>query len=260
MTNQNIRLELEGAVATLTVDRPQALNALNTGALKELEAALWEVQQASGLRALILTGAGAKAFVAGADIAEMATLTSAQARDFAGLGHRVCHQMEALSIATIAAVNGFALGGGCELALCCDLIYASDTAKFGQPEVGLGVIPGFGGTQRLPRLVGRVRAKEMIFTGETIDAAKAKEIGLVLEVMPPGELLNHCRSVAAKIASKGPLAIAQAKRAIEFGADADLRTGNELERQAFAMLFGSADQREGMRAFLEKRSPKFKGA
>jgi enoyl-CoA hydratase len=260
MAHQNIRLELEGAVAILTLDRPKALNALNTATLLELEAALREVQRVPALRALIVTGAGGKAFVAGADIAEMASFTPAQAREFAGLGHRVFHQMEALSIATIAAVNGYALGGGCELALCCDLIYASETAKFGQPEVSLGVIPGFGGTQRLARLVGRVRAKELIFTGEPIGSAKAREIGLVLEVLPVDELLPHCRSVAAKIASQGPLAIAQAKRAIEFGADADLRTGNELERQAFAVLFGSEDQREGMRAFLEKRPRKFKGA
>jgi enoyl-CoA hydratase len=197
--------------------------------------------------------------VAGADIAEMAKLTPTEAREFAGAGHRVFHQMEALAIPTIAAVNGFALGGGCELALCCDLIYASEKAKFGLPEVGLGVIPGFGGTQRLTRLVGRVRAKEMIFTGEMIDAAKAREIGLALDVLPPDKLMEHCRAVADKMMKKGPLAIAQAKRVIEYGADGDLRSANELERQGFSMLFGSEDQREGMAAFLEKRPPVFKG-
>ncbi len=259
MAYENIRLEVEGPQAILKVDRPKALNALNTATLRELEAALREIAQNEQLRSLIITGAGEKAFVAGADIAEMANLTTAQARQFAGLGHRVLHMVEALSIPTIAAVNGYALGGGCELALCCDLIYASQRAKFGQPEVGLGVIPGFGGTQRLARLVGRARAMELIFTGDAIDAAQAKEIGLVLEVVSPEKLIDQCRSVAAKIATKGPVAIAQAKRAIQFGIDGDLRSANELERQAFAMLFGTEDQREGMKAFLEKRAPAFKG-
>ena len=181
-----------------------------------------------------------------------------QAGTFSGLGHRVFHLLESLSLPTIAAVNGYALGGGCELAMACDLIYASERARFGQPEVGLGVIPGFGGTQRLARLVGRARAMELIFTAEPVDAAKAKEIGLVLEVLPPDKLIEHCRAVAAKIAARGPLAVAQAKRAIVFGVDADLRSANELERQAFAVLFGTEDQREGMRAFLEKRPPVFK--
>ncbi len=259
MAYENIRLELEASLAILTVDRPKALNAFNTKALQEVELALRVVSHTEQLRALIVTGGGEKAFVAGADIAEMAEFTPSQAREFAGLGHRVFHIMETLSVPTIAAVNGFALGGGCELALCCDLIYASERAKFGLPEVGLGVIPGFGGTQRLTRLVGRARAKELIFTGDTIDAARAKEVGLVLDVVPPDQLMAHCRAVAAKMMTKGPLAIAQAKRVIEFGADGDLRSANELERQGFSMLFGSEDQREGMRAFLEKRSPNFKG-
>ncbi len=259
MPYQNIRLEIEGNSATLTIDRPKALNALNGATLRELEAALREVGQTEELRALILTGGGEKAFVAGADIAEMAGMSTLQARQFAGLGHRVLHMLESLSMPTIAAVNGYALGGGCELALACDLIYASERARFGQPEVGLGVLPGFGGTQRLPRLVGRARAMELIFTGDAIDAAKAKEIGLVLEVLPAEKLIEHCRSIAAKIAAKGPVAVAQAKRAIHFGVDADLRSANELERQAFATLFGTEDQREGMKAFLEKRPAAFKG-
>jgi enoyl-CoA hydratase len=259
MAYENIRLEFEGEIAVLTIDRPKALNAFNTKALQETELALRFLAHNTQLRALIVTGAGEKAFVAGADIAEMVEFSPAQAREFAGVGHRVFHQMETLSIPTIAAVNGFALGGGCELALCCDLIYASEKAKFGLPEVGLGVIPGFGGTQRLTRSVGRTRAKELIFTGDIIDAAKAKEIGLVLEVFSPDKLMEHCREVAKKMASKGPLAIAQAKRVIEYGADGDLRSANELERQGFSMLFGSEDQREGMKAFLEKRKPAFKG-
>jgi enoyl-CoA hydratase len=259
MAYENIRLELEDTLAILIIDRPKALNALTSQTLQELEVALRFIAHNSQLRGLIVTGAGEKAFVAGADIAEMVDFTTPQAREFAGLGHRVFHAMESLSIPTIAAVNGFALGGGCELALCCDLIYAAEKARFGLPEVGLGVIPGFGGTQRLTRAVGQIRAKEMIFSGEMIDAQKAKEIGLVLEVVPGDKLLEHCRSVASKLAKKGPLAIANAKRAIEYGADSDLRSATELERQAFAMLFGSEDQREGMKAFLEKRPPVFKG-
>ena len=255
----NLRLEVQDGIAEITLDRPKALNALNTPTLSELEQALQVVAGDQRVRVLIITGAGEKAFVAGGDISEMAELQPEGARKFAALGHRVFLALESLPQATIAAVNGFALGGGCELALACDLIYASEKAKLGQPEVNLGVIPGFGGTQRLTRLVGKARAKELIFTGEMIDAAKAKEIGLVLEVLPPDRLLPHCREVAQRIASKGPLAVAQAKRAIEFGADADLRSAMELERQAFGLLFGTADQKEGMRAFVEKRKASFRG-
>ncbi|HZI16860.1 MAG TPA: enoyl-CoA hydratase-related protein [Myxococcus sp.] len=257
MAYENIRLEAEGAVAVLTIDRPKALNALNTKTLQEMESALKSL--GPDVRVLIVTGGGEKAFVAGADIAEMAALPEAQAQEFGALGHRVFAMLEALSIPTIAAVNGFALGGGCELALACDFIYASEKAKLGLPEVSLGVIPGFGGTQRLTRLVGRARAKELIFTGEPVDAAKAKDIGLVLEVLPADGLLNHCKLVAGKILKKGPLAIAQAKRVIQEGADQDLRTANETERKAFGALFGSEDQREGMKAFMEKRAANFTG-
>jgi enoyl-CoA hydratase len=254
---ENVKLEVDGPIALITIDRPKALNALNTRTLTELEQVLEVVSLDRGIRALIVTGSGDRAFVAGADISEMATLQPESARKFAALGHRVLQAIEALPVPAIAAVNGFALGGGCELALACDLIYASEKAKLGQPEVNLGVIPGFGGTQRLTRLLGKTRAKELIFTGEMIDAAKAKEIGLVLEVLPPDRLLPHCREVAQRIAAKAPLAVAQAKRAIEYGADADLHSANELERQAFGLLFGTADQKEGMRAFMEKRSPTF---
>jgi enoyl-CoA hydratase len=260
MTNENIRLEMEGPLAILTVSRPKQLNALNSQTLREMEVALHSLAQNAQIRALIVTGAGDKAFVAGADISEMVNLTPQQAGALSGLGHRVVHLMESLSFPTIAAVNGYAFGGGCELALCCDLIYASQNAKFGLPEVGLGVIPGFGGTQRLTRLVGRVRAKELIFTGEPIDAAKAQEIGLVLEVIPSDRLMDHCKDIAAKVGSKAPLAVSQAKRVIEDGSDQHLRGGNELERHAFAILFSSDDQTEGMRAFLEKRKPVFKGS
>lgn len=255
-----VRLEIDGAVAVLTIDRPKALNALNQQVLKELEEAITQVSHSAALRALIVTGGGEKAFVAGADIGEMSQYTTAQALMFAMQGHRVLAALEALHIPTIAAVNGFALGGGCELALSCDLIYASEKAKLGLPEVTLAVIPGFGGTQRLTRLVGKARAKELIFTGDMIDAAKAKEIGLVLDVLPPAELLAHCKKVAATIAKRGPVAVAQAKRVIEHGADLPLKDACELERQAFALLFGTSDQREGMKAFVEKRPADFKGA
>ncbi len=254
-----INLEWDGAIAVITVNRPKALNALNAQALRELEQAVAEVAARADARAVIVTGAGEKAFVAGADIAEMATLTTAQALAFSQAGHRALAALENLSVPTIAAVNGFALGGGCELALACDFIYASEKARFGLPEVTLAVIPGFGGTQRLTRLLGRARAKELIFTGEMIDAAKAKEFGLALEVLPPEKLMPHCKEIAGKIAKRGPVAIAEAKRVIEHGADLSLGAACELERQAFGLLFGTSDQREGMAAFVEKRAANFTG-
>jgi len=258
MAYDNIKLEQDGGIAVLTVDRPKSLNALNRKTFREIDAAVRSLDASA--RALIVTGGGEKAFVAGADIAEMAAYSPAEAREFSGAGHDTCALLESLQIPTIAAVNGFALGGGCELAMACDLVYASEKAKFGMPEVGLAVIPGFGGTQRLIRRVGLARAKELVFTGDTVDAARALHLGLVLEVLAADQLLLHCRAVAGKILKKGPLAIAQAKRVMGMGADVDLRTAGELERQAFASLFGSEDQREGMKAFLEKRPAAFKGA
>ena len=256
---ENLTLEIDGSIAVLSVNRPKALNALNSRTLEELNLAFAEIIKNPALRALIVTGSGEKAFVAGADIAEMAAYSPGQAQEFSALGHKTFAQLESLSIPTIAAVNGFALGGGCELALACDLIYASEKAKFGLPEVGLGVIPGFGGTQRLTRVVGKMRAKELIFTGEMIDAKAAKEIGLALDVVAPEKLIEHCKAVAGKIAKKGPLAIGQAKRVIEAGADIELKAANSLEQQAFASLFSSEDQREGMKAFTEKRPAAFTG-
>lgn len=260
MPFENLTLEVDAGVAVLTVDRPKALNALNSKTLEELHAALTQIVADRSLRALIVTGAGEKAFVAGADIAEMAAYSPAQAEAFSALGHKAFSQLGMLPIPTIAAVNGFALGGGCELALACDLLYASEKAKFGLPEVGLGVIPGFGGTQRLTRVVGKMRAKELIFTGDIIDAKTAKELGLALDVVAPEKLIEHCKGVAQKISKKGPLAIAQAKRVVEAGADIELEAGNALEQQAFGSLFASEDQKEGMKAFGEKRAPAFKGA
>jgi enoyl-CoA hydratase len=260
VSEPTVRLTIEGTTAILTVDRPKALNALNTATLEQLEEALAGLASQPQLRGLIVTGAGEKAFVAGADIAEMVNLTIEQSLAFAARGHRTFAALERLHCPTIAAVNGFALGGGCELALACDFIYAAETAKFGLPEVSLSIIPGFGGTQRLTRLVGRARAKELIFTGDMLDAARAKEIGLALDVLPGAQLMDHCRAVIGRIAKKGPLAVAAAKRVIDQGADVALAAGNTLEREAFADLFQTADRREGMAAFLEKRAPAFRGS
>jgi enoyl-CoA hydratase len=223
-----------------------------------LASRLTELERDGGVRCAIVTGAG-KAFVAGADIAAMASLSPAEARSFAERGQRVGAQLESLPFPVIAAVNGFALGGGCELALACDFIYASDKAKLGQPEVNLGVIPGFGGTQRLARRVGIGRARELVYTGVILGAEQAKAIGLVNEVVPGDQLLDAVMKVARTIAGKGPLAIASAKRVTLRGEGADLAAACELEVQAFAGLFGSEDQREGMKAFLEKRTATFTG-
>ncbi len=259
MAYENILWSVEEGVGTLTFNRPKVLNALNKRTFAELWDVLDEVDRDGSVRAIVLTGAGEKAFVAGADIAEMAAMTPLAAREFAESAHALLERFEHLPIVTIAAVNGFALGGGCEIAMGCDLIYASENARFGQPEVNLGLIPGFGGTQRLPRRVGLMRAKEMVLTGDHYDAQRAKAMGLVLEVLPAAQLLPHAHGVARKIASKGPIAIAQAKRVLEAGANTDLATANELERQAFAALFGTTDAKEGMRAFLEKRPAAWKG-
>jgi enoyl-CoA hydratase len=207
----------------------------------------------------VLTGAGDRAFAAGADIMAMAAMSAVQAKALSDRGHRLGAAMEQSRMPFLAAINGVALGGGCELALACDVIYASDKARFGQPEVNLGVGPGFGGTQRLPRRVGVGQARRLCLTGETIDAHEAQRIGLADVVVPHTDLLPTVRKVAAAIASKPPLAVASIKRAILRGQDAPLATANELEATAFGMLFGTHDQREGMQAFLEKRSPRFEG-
>ena len=259
MAFENILWAVEDGVGTVTFNRPKVLNALTPATFAELADVVAEVERGGAVRALVLTGAGEKAFVAGADIAAMARMSAVEARQLAEAAHAVLARLEALPVVTIAAVNGFALGGGCEVAMGCDLVYASENARFGQPEVNLGIIPGFGGTQRLVRRVGLMRAKEMVLTGDHYDAARAKALGLVLEVLPAAELLPHVRAVARKIASKGPIAVAQAKRVMEAGAGAPLAIGNELERQAFGALFGTDDAREGMRAFVEKRAAQWKG-
>jgi enoyl-CoA hydratase len=251
--------ERDGAVLTLTINRPKALNALNAATIEALLQAMNDVAATPEIRCVILTGAGDRAFVAGADIAAMVDQGTWEARAFSELGHALAHAMEGLAVPIIAAVNGFALGGGCELAVACDFIYAARTAKFGQPEVNLGLIPGFGGTQRLPRRIGVARARELVFTGELISADEALRIGLCNRVFEPAELMARARATAATIAGKPPLAVADAKRALRRSEDLSLSAGNELEQQLFAGLFATADRREGMQAFLEKRPAKFQG-
>ncbi len=249
----------DGHVSTLTIDRPDKLNALSEEVLADLGAAIETIAGNEDVWAAVITGTG-KAFVAGADIAAMKGMSEAQGRAFGALGHDVFTAIENLRCPVIAAVNGFALGGGCELALACDFVYASTRAKFGQPEVNLGIIPGFGGTQRLPRRVGSALARELIYTGQMLNAEEALRIGLANAVFEPHELLTAAHKTAAEIASKGPLAVAAAKRLIRDGADLPLPEANRLEQEAFGEAFGTHDQREGMAAFLEKRAPAFTGA
>ncbi len=246
-------------IATVTINRPDALNALSPQLLTELSIAVAELEGHDEVGIVVLTGAG-KAFVAGADIAEMQGMDSVDAAAFAEYGGNVGRAIEESGKAYIAAVNGFALGGGCELALACDFIYASAKAKLGQPEVKLGVIPGFGGTQRLARRVGVAKAKELIFTGDIIAADEALRIGLVDKVVEPEALMETVSTTAKKILANGPLAVAAAKRTIHEGLSMTLEQGNRLEQLAFANLFSTDDQSEGMAAFLEKREPAFRGS
>jgi len=254
-----VLVERTGTIATVTVNRPDKLNALNKHVVAELHRVFSALAaEDEPVRAVLLTGSG-KAFVAGADIAEMATMTPVQAKRFAESGQELCALIEGLPFPVIAAVNGFALGGGCELALACDFIYAAEGAKLGQPEVNLGVIPGFGGTQRLLRRVGIAKARELIFTGDMVTAEQALGFGLVNAVFPLAELVSKTRDAALRIASRGPLAVASAKRVMRHGEGLDLSSACELEAQAFAGLFGSEDQTGGMKAFLEKTKPTFRG-
>ncbi|MCL2448324.1 MAG: enoyl-CoA hydratase-related protein [Polyangiaceae bacterium] len=254
-----LRIDREDPIAILTLERPDKLNALSRELIDELLAAVEGLEAAPETRAVIVTGAGDRAFAAGADIAAMAEMSPAEAKAFSDRGHRLAASIEQSRMPFIAAVNGFALGGGCELALACDFIYASDKARLGQPEINLGIVPGFGGTQRLARRVGVGRARELCMTGEIVDAQEALRIGLIDRVVVGADLMSMARATATTIAAKGPLAIAALKRTILRGQDVPLATANELEATAFAALFGSHDQREGMRAFLDKRQPKFEG-
>jgi len=253
-----VQADIREGVATVTIDRQEALNALNRSVLSSLKAAFTRLAAEKGLRAVILTGAG-KAFVAGADIKEMADFTPEQAREFATAGHEVMRLIEDFPRPVIAAVNGFALGGGCELALVCDVRIASEKARLGLPEVGLGVIPGFGGTQRLVRLIGRSAAKLLRFTGDVVPAPRALALGLVDEVVPAETLLPRCQEIARTIASKGPVGVSFAKLAVNHGADVSLAEGLAYETELFAKVFATADQKEGMKAFVEKRPPQFVG-
>jgi len=246
-------------IAMVTVNRPKALNALNVRVVEELAQVLRDVRHDSAVRALIITGAGDRAFVAGADIAAMSEMSAVQGLEFARLGHRVLQSMEELPVPIIAAVNGFALGGGLELAMACDMIIASDKARFGQPEINLALIPGFGGTQRLPRRIGHPRARQLILTGDPIDAKTALEWGLINQVVAPENLLNTARQLAEKIAAKSSLTVRQAKAALIAAATMTEDAGLKYEQQAFGVAFSSADRVEGTRAFIEKREPKWQG-
>ncbi|HSB21069.1 MAG TPA: enoyl-CoA hydratase-related protein [Anaeromyxobacteraceae bacterium] len=259
MPLENILFRVEDGVGVATVNRPKALNALDPRTVGELGELTAQVRADPAVKALVLTGAGEKAFVAGADIAEMSKMTAIEARRFAEAGQRALQGIEDLPIVTVAAVNGFALGGGCELAMACDLVYASEKARFGQPEVNLGIIPGFAGTQRLPRRVGAQRALEMILTGDMADAAAARAWGLALEVLPPERLVSHAVAQARKIAAKGPAAVAAVKRVMRATAASPLPVGQLVEAEAFGALFATDDAREGLRAFLEKRPAAFRG-
>jgi enoyl-CoA hydratase len=251
-----IRNERRGPVELLTLDRPKALNALDRATLEELKDHCERLGADIAVRAVVLTGEG-RAFAAGADIAEMRGLDAQQAEAFSRLGHAAMDALESLAVPTIAAVNGYALGGGCELACACDWIYASEKARFGQPEVSLGLIPGFGGTGRLVRRVGSAWAKELVLGGESIDAETALRIGLVNRLFTPDALVYSAIEAAEKIAGKGPFAIAAAKRVILQGQDADTRTAHALEQAAFGVISAGAERAEGMDAFLEKRDPSF---
>jgi len=259
MEYNNLIIEIEDGIATLTINRPKTLNALNTDMLRELSRAFDELEGNPKVNVAILTGAG-KAFVAGADISEMRDKNAVEGREFGLLGQSVFTKVENLSKPVIAAVNGYALGGGTELALSCDMIYASEKAKFGQPEVGLGVTPGFGGTQRLPRRVGLAMAKELIFTGRIIGAEEALRIGLANKVVPQDSLLEEVKGLAKEIASKGQVSVRLAKAVMNRGMDTDINSALMLEADAFGLCFSTADQKEGMTAFLEKRKPQFRGS
>lgn len=258
MAFETLLIEIEEKVALVTINRPKALNALNEQVLDELSLAFNELEQNDEVRVIIVTGSGEKAFVAGADIAFMSKLSPMQAKEFSRKGQTVFSQIENLKKPVIAAVNGFALGGGNELSMACDIRVASENAIFGQPEVNLGLIAGFGGTQRLTRLVNPGLAKEILFTANNYDAATAKQIGLVNHVVALEELLPFCKKMASKIMARGPLAVRLTKEAINQGLEMDIEKAFALEADLFGMIFATTDSKEGMGAFLEKRKPLFK--
>lgn len=252
----NLLLEVENGVALLTINRPKALNALNSETLAELNQCLAELEPREDVNVIILTGSGEKSFVAGADISEMVNASPKEGRAMGLLAREAFGRLENMPQVTIAAVNGFALGGGCEISMSCDIRIAAENAKFGQPECGLGILPGFGGTQRLARLIGKGRAKELIFTCDMIDAQEACRIGLANHVVPQAELLDYCKKMAGRIMKNGPFAVTLAKQAINTGMDTDLDSGLKLEANLFGLSFSTEDKKEGMTAFLEKRKEK----
>ncbi|MCF6165882.1 enoyl-CoA hydratase-related protein [Furfurilactobacillus rossiae] len=257
-TYENVLLDVDNEIATLTINRPKSMNALNTATLTEIGQALDEVRDNADLiKVLIITGAGEKAFVAGADISEMRDMNSLQAATLSKLAHESFGKIENLSQLTIAAVNGYCLGGGLELASSCDIRVGSSKAKFGQPEVTLGIVPGFGGTQRLTRLVGRGKAKEMIATGTMVDAQEAYRVGIIEEIAEPDELMDKVHALANTVIKNGLIAVGMAKYVIDRAADLPLDTAIDFETQMWAQTFATEDQTEGMTAFLEKRKPAF---
>ena len=258
MTIETLLVERKNAVARVTINRPDKLNALNAQAKKELNQVFEELKSDPGVNVVILTGAGEKAFVAGTDIKELTALNAESGKEFSSGGQRVFDLIENLGKPVIAAVNGYALGGGCELALACHIRVASENAKFGQPEVNLAVIPGYGGTQRLARLIGKGRALEMILTGDPIDAVEALRVGLVNKVVPSADLLPVCEAIAEKIASKGQIAVRLALKAVNMTQETNLTDGQELEASLFGLCCGSEDFHEGTKAFMEKRKPVFR--
>ena len=256
---ETLSWELQDGIGTLTFKRPEALNAINTKMISEVSDWLLEIESNKSIRAVILTGAGEKAFIAGADIKEMAAFGPTEAEAFSEKGHTILLGMRALRVPVIAAVNGFALGGGCEMAMACDFIFAADSGSFGLPEVTLGLMPGFGGTQRLANFVGVANAAEMIFTGKRITATEAKDLGLVNKVFPKAELLSSVKNIAKEISSRGPAAIAMAKKVLAEGFHLSLKDSLKLEKDGFGKLFSTKDMKEGTQAFVEKRAPKFIG-
>lgn len=256
---ENLLFETENGIGIVTINRPKALNALNAATIYELDRMFTELAKDQTVKVVVLTGGGEKSFVAGADITEMQVMSAIEGRNWAKLAQAVFNKIENLPQPVIAAVNGYALGGGCEISMACDIRIAADKAKFGQPEVSLGIPPGFGGTQRLARLIGKGRAKEMLFTGDMIDAAEAYRIGLVNKVTTSEELMNTAKAMAQTIMSRAPVAVQVCKAAVNEGLDTDLDSAIAYEAEVFGLCFSTVDQKEGMTAFVEKRKASFTG-
>ncbi|HAR95465.1 MAG TPA: crotonase [Deltaproteobacteria bacterium] len=259
MAYENLLVEITGGVAVVKINRPRALNALNSATLDEIAQAAAELEANDEVRVVIVTGEGSKAFIAGADIAEMAPMNPVEGMRFSERGHAALSALENMSKPVIAAVNGYALGGGFEVALACDIIYASEKARVGFPEVTLGIIPGFGGTQRAAKLVGLAKAKEMVLSGKTITAQEAYEMGFISKVVPADQLMETVNELAGKIRSNGPIGVKLAKACVNSSLSVDAESGMDLEAKAFGICFGTLDQKEGMGAFLEKRVPTYRG-